>query len=240
MSDLDAKTLATASVDGVEVRPDHSEKTYSLIESAKKELRDWSVQWGAKPIPDSAAIDKALELREQNDEVIRPYQAERRYVDEKNRVRNLMGIGEFCRKLDRILGPAHDGGTRIFINDPPRHPAIDEHMKGLFIKMRGMDAFYFHVYEDGKPELPAGWKKICSVQVPYMSEWGIMNLDDRGCFRSWKYIGWRGQVLLRLILAGAISKEEAHAEFGEPQGNDVDREYLNRLREYERDTKRAN
>ena len=207
----------------------------NLIDTAQKELRDWHVQWGRKPDKDSRAEDKALALREENDYAIRSYRADDRYVDEKGRVRNLMHISEFCRKLDRILGSAHDGGSRIFINTPPAIAHFDNtKMKGLFIKIRGMDQFIYHT------DLPPGWKKICSVQAPYMSEWGIMNLDKRGCFESWKYIGWRGQVILRLILAGAITEEEAHTEFGVPQGNDVDREYHRILTDWRRNAQRAN
>lgn len=198
--------------------PSHTEKTYGLIEQARTELKDWHPQWGKKPAGDSRAKESAARLRELNNEAIKRF-LPRELRDEKHRVRNLMHIREFCRRLDRILGPAADGGSRVFINDPPRHPSIDEHMKGLFIKIRGMDNFIYHT------DLPPGWKKICAVQWPYMSEWGLMNLDERGNFKSWKYIGWRGQVLLRLILAEAITEEEAHKEFGVPQGVEVDREY---------------
>src|SRR5262249_25520943 len=146
---------------------------------------------------------------------------------------------QFCEKLHNILGMAADGGSRIFINTPPAIPHFDNtKMKGLFVKIRGMDQFFFHT--DLIESLGPGWKKICAIQVPYMSEWGIMNLDDRGMFRSWKYIGWRGQVLLRLILAGAITEEEAHREFGVPQGVDVDREYHKKLQEFNRNGERTN
>lgn len=228
------KTAASAEVEGVEIPASHDEKTYNLIEQAKAEKADWSVQWGAKPETDGRAEEMAYRQRELNDALIKPYVQPERFIDEKNRVRNLMHISDFCRKLDRILGPAYDGGSRIFINTPPSVAGFDnEKMKGLFIKMRGMDTFTFHV------DLPAGWKKICAIQTPRMSEWGIMNLDDRGAFKSWKYIGWRGQVLLRLILAGAITKKEAHEEFGEPfVGDGVDDEYFRKLEEFERNAKR--
>ena len=226
LKDETPKTSASADIGGVEVPASHTPETYALIKQARQELADWNVKWGAKPQTDSRSTESAHFWREKNDELIKPYKAKERYVDEKGRIRNLMHVAEFCRKLDRILGPAHDGGSRIFINHPPKHPAIDEHMKGLFIKMRGMDQFIYHT------DLPPGWKKVCSIQVPYMSEWGIMNLDERGCFKSWKYIGWRGQVLLRLILAGAITEEEAHQEFGVPQGTEIDREYHRLLKEH--------
>jgi len=226
-------TVATAEIDGEVIRASHTPETYKLIKEAREELKNWLPQWGAKPKPDPAAVDAALALREKNDELTKIYTAANRFTDEKSRVGNLMHVRKFCEKLHNILGLAADGGSRVFINDPPYHPAIDSHMKGLFIKIRGMDNFIYHT------DLPPGWKKICGIQVPYMSEWGIMNLDGRGCFRSWKYIGWRGNVLLRLILAGAISEEEAHREFGVPQGNDIDREYYLKLEEYRRG-KRAN
>lgn len=225
--DLDSlKSAASAEIDGVEVSASHTPETYALIEQAKEELKDWHPQWGAKPQKDTRAEDTALRLREENDALLKRFilpgqeKLSGRQA-EKERVRNLLHIAQFCRRLDKILGPAADGGSRLFLNKPPHAPGMENgKMMGLFVKIRGMDQFTYHV------DLPAGWKKVCTVQVPYMSEWGIMNLDDRGMFKSWKYIGWRGQVLLRLILAGAITEEEAHNEFGVPQGVEVDREYL--------------
>ncbi len=228
--DLDIlKTSASADMGGgVEIRPDHSEKTLNLIKTAKQELADWSVQWGEKPKPEAKAIEDLAALRENTADYVRPF-LPRELREERERIRNLMSLGDFCRKLNNILGPASDLGSRIFINTPPPVPGFDnQKMKGLFIKMRGMDMFTYH------DDLPPGWKKICAVQSPYMSEWGIMNKNERGMFTSWKYIGWRGNVLLRLILAGAITKDEAHAEFGVPQGVEVDREYLKILEEFER------
>lgn len=225
--DLDSlKSAASAEIDGVEVSASHTPETYALIEQAKEELKDWHPQWGAKPQKDTRAEDTALRLREESDALLKRFilpgqdKLSGRQA-EKERVRNLLHIAQFCRRLDKILGPAADGGSRLFLNKPPHAPGMENgKMMGLFVKIRGMDQFTYHV------DLPAGWKKVCTVQVPYMSEWGIMNLDDRGMFKSWKYIGWRGQVLLRLILAGAITEEEAHNEFGVPQGVEVDREYL--------------
>lgn len=234
--DLDIlKTSASADMGGgVEIPAAHNEKTYDLIKTAKQELADWHVQWGKKPEKDSRADEKLAALREDTAERLKAY-IPAALGDEKHRIRNIMSLPEFCRKLNNILGPAADLGSRIFINTPPPVPGFDnEKMKGLFIKMRGMDMFTYH------DDLPPGWKKICTVQNPYMSEWGIMNRDSHGAFRSWKFIGWRGQVLLRLILAGAITEEEAHAEFGVPQGVEVDREYLRILTNWRKNGQRPN
>lgn len=221
------KTAASAEVDGVEVSAKHSPETYQLIDQAKTELKDWHPQWGSKPEKDTRAEEEAHMLREQNDALIKSYVA--KLPDEKHRIRGLMHVNVFCQKLKNILGPG-----RIHINTPPPVPGFDNtKMRGLFIRIRGMDNFTFH--EDLNP----GWKKICAIQGPYMSEWGQMNRDERGMFKSWKYIGWRGNVGLRLILADAVTKAEFHQEFGEPQGIEVDREYLRLLDEWERNAKRV-
>jgi hypothetical protein len=230
--DLDSlKSAASAEIDGVEVSASHTPETYALIKQAKTELKDWHVQWGPKPQKDTQAEETAHRLREENDILTKRFKLPGQDLmagrkAEKERVRNLMHIAQFCKRLDKILGLAYDGGSRVFLNKPPEAPGIEKgKLMGLFIKMRGMDMFPYH------EDLPPGWKKICAVQVPYMSEWGVMNLDQRGMFKSWKYIGWRGQVLLRLILAGAITEEEAHQEFGVPQGVEVDHEYRKKLEE---------
>lgn len=234
MADAPKQLIAVQGIDeGVEASVNHSPEVHELIDKAKQELANWLPQWGEKPVSTSQTQEVAHELREENLELVRDYIPPEHLFNEKERIRNLMHIREFCRKLHNILGFAADGGSRIFINDPPRHPAIDENLKGLFVKMRGMDMFTFHT------DLPPGWKKICAIQTPYMSEWGIFHRDSHGAISGFKYIGWRGQVLLRLILAGAITEEEAHKEFGTPQGVEVDQEYFNRLREFREYGKRT-
>lgn len=216
------KTAATAELDGVEIPASHTPQTYELVKTAKKEFENWLPQWGKKPEKSSQAEERAAELHELNTAAVKHFLPSDGMLNEKERVRNLMHVDKFCKKLKKILGP-----DRIHINTPPPMPGFDNNkMRGLFIRMRGMENFTFH--EDLNP----GWKKICAIQGPYMSEWGILLVDDHGGARGWKFVGWRGQVLLRLILAGAITEEEAHAEFGVPQGNEVDREYLYKLREY--------
>jgi hypothetical protein len=211
---------ATGKLGGIEVPASSAPDIQKLIEEAGIE----------RPKSESQVAELAHEAREKNSndwrvKRLRPLEL----PGGKDRVGNLMHVHEFCRKLHNILGPAADGGSRVFINTPPAIPGFDNtKMKGLFIKVRGMEMFTYDV------DLPAGWKKICAIQVPYMSEWGVMNLDDHGLFKSWKYIGWRGQVLLRLILAGVITEEEAHKEFGVPQGNEVDKEYRTRLENWRR------
>lgn len=227
--DLDSlKTAASAEIDGVEVSASHTPETYKLIEQAHTELADWHTQWGEKPEKDSRAEEEAIRLREENDAITKQFRPN--LPDEGHRIRELMHVNRFCKKLRKILGPG-----RIHINTPPPVPGFDNtKMRGLFIRIRGMDNFTFHA------DLMPGWKKICAIQGPYMPEWGLMNLDERGNFRSWKYIGWRGQVLLRLILAEAITEEEAHKEFGAPQGVEVDREYFKILDNWRRNGKRTN
>lgn len=229
--DLDSlKTAASAEIDGVEVSANHTLETYKLIEQARTEFSDWHPQWGARPEKDSQAEDTAHMLHEENESAVKQFRVPEKFTNEKERVRNFMHVNEFCKKLKHILGPG-----RIHINIPPPIPGFDNNkMRGLFIRIRGMDNFTFH--EDLNP----GWKKICAIQGPYMSEWGIPLTDAHGGIRGFKYIGWRGQVLLRLILAGAITEEEAHKEFGAPQGVEVDREYHRILGNWRRNGKRTN
>jgi hypothetical protein len=233
------QTSATAKVDGVEIPAKHTPETYKLIQQGHEEFDNWLPQWGTKPARDHQAEERAAELHELNTAAVRKFLPSGNMLDEKERVRSLMHIKDFCAKLHNILGFAADGGSRIFINTPPAIAGFDnKKMKGLFVKMRGMDSFIYHA--DLIQSLGPGWKKICAIQSPYMSEWGVLLVDDHGGVNGWKYIGWRGQVLLRLILAGAITEEEAHKEFGVPQGVEVDREYLKILTEWRQNGKRTN
>lgn len=147
--------------------------------------------------------------------------------DEKERVRNPMHIKRFCMKLDRILGKTLDGQSRVFLNQPPPTPNGQfRNQMGLFVRVRGMEQFAYH------DDLPKGWKKIGSVQVPYMSEFGILKVNAHGLQTGWKYIGWRGQVLLALITQGVITEKEAHQEFGQPDGGPGTLLYRKKLHEH--------
>src|ERR1700751_4099209 len=139
--DLDSlKTAASAEVDGVEVSASHTPETYKLIEQAKTELKDWHPQWGEKPESDPQAEDATAALHELNTDLVKQFRVPDKFKDEKERVHSLMHVNMFCKKLKNILGPG-----RIHINTPPPCPGFDNNkMRGLFIRIRGMDSFTFH------------------------------------------------------------------------------------------------
>lgn len=146
-------------------------------------------------------------------------------ADVAARTRNPIHIKRFCEKLDNLLGK-YFGQSRVYLNQPPADPTGQfKNQMGLFIRIRGMERYPFH------DDLPLGWKKITSVQVPYMGEYGVPHFDTYGAIRGWRYIGWRGHVLLSLIKNGAITEEEAHREFGFPSSENST-SYLRQLYEY--------
>lgn len=71
--------------------------------------------------------------------------------------------------------------------------------------MRGLNIFW-----QGK------WKYLFAIQRGYAPEFSLMNFNEHQLPTTEKYRGWRGTVLLRLILGGYITEEAAHAEFGPP------------------------
>lgn len=171
------------------------------------------ISQGAKAPSRTIVKEFAQATREQNLGTSKQYllQGQAILEDEKQRVRNIMNIKRFCQKLDRILGKTQDGKSRVYLNQPPPTPKMQfRNQMGLFVHVRGMERHEFH------DDIPKGWKKIGSVQVPYMPEFGILRTNDHGLQAGWKYIGWRGQVLLALITTGVITEAEAHKEFGEP------------------------
>jgi len=165
-----------------------------------------------RPKSDGKAQEVAHALQERNKNDFRIRNAINLVTDEmldvKARSRNPMHVVEFCRRLDKILGKEH-GLSRIYLNKPPDHPQFRNQM-GLFIRVRGQERRQFH------DDLPVGWKKFTTVQVPYMAEWGVPRRDPYGALIGWIRLGWRGNVLLNLIKQGAITEAEAVAEFGEP------------------------
>jgi hypothetical protein len=79
--------------------------------------------------------------------------------DEKQRLEagRWLSEKEFVRKLESILG------HRVFVHD-----AGMPGMRGLFVKMRGMERFPY------REDLPLGINYICGIRVPYMSEWSVL------------------------------------------------------------------
>ena len=87
--------------------------------------------------------------------------------------------------------------------------------------MRGLSA-----WKNGRYEY------VCAVQCGYAPEFSLMNYNDYWLPTTEKYRGWRGTVLLRLILGGYITETAAHKEFGKPVANSASVIYRKKLYEY--------
>jgi hypothetical protein len=87
--------------------------------------------------------------------------------------------------------------------------------------MRGLS-----ILKDGK------WEYVGAVQCGYMPEFSLLLLDEHGVPTVEKYRGWRGTVLLRLILGGYVTEHEAHRVFGKPDPNRASRVYRRKLWEF--------
>lgn len=153
-------------------------------------------------------VEQAAALKEQNNSLVAQYRIEDQdhHTDKLARIANLMSNRVFISKLNNLLGPSR---ARLRDVDPgPKQQFKD--MKALVVYMRGLERKQF---DDGNP---VGWKFITAVQSPTMSEWSLLGEDEHGAPNGIKFIGWR-QVLAQLILKGALTEQEAHAEFGEPE-----------------------
>jgi hypothetical protein len=95
--------------------------------------------------------------------------------------------------------------------------------------MRGLS-----VLKNGK------WIYVGAMQCGYMPEFSIMNFNEHELPTTEKYRGWRGTVLLRLILGGYITEEDAHREFGKPIENSASRQYREKLFIYRNCRREAN
>jgi hypothetical protein len=170
-------------------------------------------KWAKENRPDkfikgeTRVAERAAALKEENGGLVSRYRIEDQdhHTDRKLRIANLMSNRVFMGKLNKILGPNR---ARLRDVDPGPQKQFKD-MKALIVYMRGLERKQF---EEGNP---AGWKFITAVQSPTMSEWSLLGQDDHGAPNGIKLIGWR-QVLAQLIIKGAITEQEAHAEFGEP------------------------
>ena len=114
------------------------------------------------------------------------------------RVGKIMNILEFWDKLKTII-PCYISST------------VRGGMAGLAV---------LKPHEELDPEtgnkVKKDWHYVCGVQVGYMHEYSTLRIDSHGLPTNEKWRGWRGTVLLRLIMGGFISEADAHRVFGEP------------------------
>lgn len=75
------------------------------------------------------------------------------------------------------------------------------------------------------------WQYVCAVQAGYMPEYSVLRFDEHRLPVNEKFRGWR-TVLLRLILGGFISENDAHRVFGPPPINAASRRYRHQLWEF--------
>ena len=174
-------------------------KILALNEWAKANRPDEHVKGEAK------VQEQAARLKEENHSYAATTRIENQehHTDRSARVGNLMSNRVFMGKLGRIVK------ARLRDVDPGPQEQFKD-MKALYVLMRGQERKSFD------ENTPLGWKFITAVQSPNMSEWSLLGEDEHGAPSGIKLIGWR-QVLAQLIVKGAISEQEAHAEFGEPE-----------------------
>jgi len=72
------------------------------------------------------------------------------------------------------------------------------------------------------------WQYVCAVQCGYMPEFSVMRFDDHGLPVNEKYRGWR-TVLLRFVMQGFCTEQEAHRVFGAPADTPASRRYRHQL-----------
>lgn len=174
-----------------------------------------------RPKGETFVEEQALALKEMNSHDASRYRLtdQDHHTSEKERLGNFLHWKDFVRKLENILGH-----SSIYIHKPPAGPNNQfENIRGLFVRIRGQERKQFT--ENG----PTGWKCVGAMQVPYMSEWGVLHQDEHGVFKNEKYKGWR-TVLMALILNDAITEQEAHQEFGSPTLGIQSRLYNQKLR----------
>jgi hypothetical protein len=61
------------------------------------------------------------------------------------------------------------------------------------------------------------WQYVCACQVPYMWEYSVLHVDSHGLPLNERWRGWR-TVLLRLIMSGHITEQQAEELFGKALG----------------------
>lgn len=186
------------------VKPKVEEQLESIKRNPER-LRD------LKPI--NQETEDALARHELNEYSVQKFQfaMQEELLDEKARLVNILHFTGFLQRLQTIPGLHGYYGW-----------SGQGKELGLFVHMRGQERRLF------RGDLPLGVQYICFVQAPYMPEWSVIRLDEYHLPVNEKYRGWR-TVLMRLIAAGAITEQEAHAVFGNPPETAVSRRYRAQL-----------
>ena len=174
----------------------------------KEMLRDGTPSWFSHPEDwKQFAKESFLELKEQNDLMVREYRHgdENILCDYKSRAVNLIGAKRFVEIL-------RENGVRCF---------------ALYNGMPGTAGLWVVVPTKTGTQL----RYICYVQLPVMIEWSVLALDRHGLPAGESYRGWR-TVLCELIRKGILTEERAHGIFGRPTDSLVSRRYRRTLYEF--------
>lgn len=155
--------------------------------------------------PHSAGLEEVIRQRELSTDYVKEYRFFRQFedslTDEKQRQGELMFCLDFVDKLNEIL-PAYLSGKII----------------------KGMSGLYVFT-----PDVKGGhWHYVCGVQASIMNEYSVIYLDAHGLPLNEKKRGWR-TVLLRLIVGGFITEEDADRVFGEPTSGPISRRHREQL-----------
>jgi hypothetical protein len=156
--------------------------------------------------PDSLTAEELAEIREQNMAMVSQFRFDHQeeLLDEKTRMGQTMQDTEFLARLAKI------GVEGCFV-------------PGVFrTKSRvSLSGYKEYVVVGLKCWVPTenggGWKFVCQIQPGIMPEYSVLRVDDHYVPLGEKYRGWR-TVGLRLIMAGIVTEEQFHKEFGEATG----------------------
>lgn len=166
-----------------------------------KEVEEYSKR--RHTVTGSQTVEEYHRIKEENDEAVEKFKfdCQDELLDEKVRVGRIMHHAEFLRRLRTIL--------------PARYNDWSE---------RGLVGLSVYTPSESGGE----WKYVCAVQVGFAPEYSMLHFDDHGLPLNEKYRGWR-TVVLRLILGGHITEEQADKAFGPPAIGPVSSRYRRQL-----------
>lgn len=181
----------------------HSKKFWEEYDALPKNLAREVAAYESGPRYRSSGAqsqEQFQKLREENTGARRGYRLDHQEELQQDRTGRILHMNVFLLML-------RQAGVKARYADKGAFPG----MLGLWVNHNDVDQY------------------ICFVHVPYMQEYEELYFDEYDVPLGPKRRGWR-TVLLRLMIAGVLTEEAAHAVFGAPPVNAVSRRYWAELK----------
>lgn len=195
------RLYGTSASDKAPWEKDVWDKTMNPLANCPEHLRQEVMEYSRRRhgITSSQNLEELCRQKQLSSDMVKEYRFENQEEitsEGPERVGRVMHCLDFLAKLNTII-PAYLSAN------------VQKGLCGLAVKKAAQ--------HPDDPNQRVDWQYACACQVGYMHEYSTVWVDKHGLPLNEKWRGWR-TVILRLILKGLITEQQANQVFGEPTG----------------------